>query len=155
MTDTTPETIEVESIRRLNVRPGEVLVVTLPGDTSRDQFDAIRAAMAERLPDGIDFLVVNDRVQLGVVSKPRKLPNNPAAYSEAQWSELTAWLARHGHEVDRVQSITLSDDQVTITAYRRNHAGERYIVGDEIATSHQHIPLSECPSWLPDLASAP
>lgn len=62
------ETIEVESIRRLDVKPGETLVVTLPETARPEDMASIEAAMVDRMPDGVKLLIVSHDVELGVVS---------------------------------------------------------------------------------------
>jgi hypothetical protein len=64
----TSQPIGVESIRRLDVKPGETLVVTLPEGTRREDWTLVRDALTEYLPDGAKLLVVSGNVDLGVIS---------------------------------------------------------------------------------------
>ena len=50
--------LELEDIRRLDIKPGQYLVATLPqGVTPRDT-ERVRAALKDGLPDGVNVLVV-------------------------------------------------------------------------------------------------
>lgn len=62
------QTIEVESIKRLDVKPGETLVVTLPESAEPRDMQAIRIAMEGHVPDGVRLLIVSHSVELGVIS---------------------------------------------------------------------------------------
>lgn len=62
------ETIEVESIRRLDVKPGETLVVTVPDDLTEQEIHDTRDALLKNLPDGVAAIVMNRDVELSVVS---------------------------------------------------------------------------------------
>jgi hypothetical protein len=61
-------TIEVEEIRKLAVRPGETLVVTVAASTSVEMASRIHEILIERLPDGVDVIVMAGHVELNVVS---------------------------------------------------------------------------------------
>ena len=61
------QTIEVESIRRMVVNPGETLVVTLEKPT-QEQAEYIRHRMRDYLPDGVGILVVSSDITLNVVA---------------------------------------------------------------------------------------
>jgi hypothetical protein len=62
------ETIEVESIRRLDVKPGETLVITLPHHLSAQEMDELRVKIEDRLPDGVKALLTSPDVELTVVA---------------------------------------------------------------------------------------
>lgn len=59
--------IEVEKIQRLTVEPGETLVITLPNSTTAEDADRIAAVVRERMPEGVNVLLVSGEVRLGVV----------------------------------------------------------------------------------------
>lgn len=60
--------IEVESIRRLDVKPGETLVVRVGDGADQETVEHIAHVMRERLPRGVDLLVVASDVELQVVA---------------------------------------------------------------------------------------
>lgn len=62
------ESIEVESIRRLDVKPGETLVVNLGRDTRPEEFDAICRSFKGRFPDGVKVLCLAGDVDLSVIA---------------------------------------------------------------------------------------
>jgi hypothetical protein len=62
------QTIEIESIARLDVKPGETLVVTMPYQLSRDDAIEVQRTIQDRLPDGVDVLVVPRGVVFNVVA---------------------------------------------------------------------------------------
>lgn len=62
-------TIEVESIERLDVQPGETLVVTLPSDCLFEDVVRVKDEFQDRLPEGVKLLVLNGAVRLGVVAR--------------------------------------------------------------------------------------
>lgn len=62
------QTIELESIRRLDVKPGETLVATLPEGVTRQEWAQVRDALAEYVPEGAKLLVVSGVVDLSVLS---------------------------------------------------------------------------------------
>lgn len=63
------QTIEVESIARLDVRPGEVLVVTVPEDFDAADAEHVTRALRERLPDGVNVLIVKAGITFQVVAQ--------------------------------------------------------------------------------------
>jgi hypothetical protein len=67
------QTIEVESIRRLDIRAGEYLVVTLPADTRPEVIRRIRNQVRDCLPEGVKLMMVGDNVDLQVLC-----PSSPA-----------------------------------------------------------------------------
>jgi hypothetical protein len=62
------ETIEVESIRRLDVKPGETLCVKLPGGPSEAEMDRLRALLTDNLPEGVKVLFFGSGVEVFVVN---------------------------------------------------------------------------------------
>lgn len=60
------QTIEVESIRRLDIKPGETLVATVPAATRPDDVERIAACLRAELPN-VKVLVVSDTVDLQVL----------------------------------------------------------------------------------------
>lgn len=65
------DTIEVEAIRRLDVHPGEVLLVEL---TQYDQqtyadMDRIQKVLRENLPEGVEVLIVGGDIRISVIAK--------------------------------------------------------------------------------------
>lgn len=144
---------EIESIRRLNVKPGEVLVVAIPSGSTAARTQEIADLVRQRLPDGVEVLVATKDVDMQVVAKPRHLPLRKTAYSDSQWYDLTNWLARLGTNVHETCRVTLTDTEVTITAYRLNAEGRRYAIGDEIATTYVTTPLDDAPAWFTELAA--
>jgi hypothetical protein len=70
------QTIEVESIRRLDIKPGETLVVGLPEGTRPEHVPPIRTVLEENMPDDVKLIFVSHGVSLGVIS--RECPSSPA-----------------------------------------------------------------------------
>lgn len=66
------QTIEVESIRRLDIKPGETLVATLPISATPNHAAQAYAELKARLPDDVKVLVVSG-VELTVLC-----PSSPA-----------------------------------------------------------------------------
>jgi hypothetical protein len=62
------QTIEVESIRRLDVKPGETLVFTFPYPHSMKELDELRAKVEANLPAGVKVLFTSPEVELTVVA---------------------------------------------------------------------------------------
>lgn len=61
--------IEIESIRRLDVKPGETLVVRIGEHIPADEIEAVADAVRSRLPEGVECLIVAADVELEVVSR--------------------------------------------------------------------------------------
>jgi hypothetical protein len=61
--------IEIESIRRLDVKPGETLVVRVDAFVHEDQLAQVKAAVRAELPDGVHVLVTNGHVDMFVVAR--------------------------------------------------------------------------------------
>jgi hypothetical protein len=64
------QTIELESIRRVDIKPGETLVATLPAGATRQEVEEVRDSLHRLLPDGVKVLVGNSNVDLNVISCP-------------------------------------------------------------------------------------
>lgn len=62
------EPIEIESIQRLDVKPGDTLVVTLPDTVTRQDFEHISDVLRSKLPEAVKLLIVNGTVRFNVVS---------------------------------------------------------------------------------------
>lgn len=67
------ETFELESIRRLDIKSGETLVVTTPADVRPHELQRISEQLRQTLPD-VRILVVNGNVDMQVLC-----PSNPAS----------------------------------------------------------------------------
>jgi hypothetical protein len=70
------QTIELESIRALNLKPGEVLVAGLPAGATQETAHRLRASLRAVLPVTVSVLVVSDDVDLTVLCPPS--PASPA-----------------------------------------------------------------------------
>lgn len=57
-----------ESIRRLEVKPGETVVVRLPMTATEDTLDEFCEVFKKNLPDGVRCLIVSDDIELTVVA---------------------------------------------------------------------------------------
>jgi len=64
---------------RLEVGPGDTVVVTHPGALKREQVDAIRKMVADQMPDGVRTLVLSHGLTLQVVAGQVKGGGQPAA----------------------------------------------------------------------------
>lgn len=71
------QTIELESIRRLDIKPGETLVATLPRDARPEHAEMVSAHLKDMVPDGVKVLVVTEDVDLTVLSADQ-CPSVPA-----------------------------------------------------------------------------
>ena len=71
-----PQTIEVESIQRLDVKPGETLVVRLPERTTSEVARQVKAAVEAAVPDGVQVLITSANIELTVVADG--CPSSPA-----------------------------------------------------------------------------
>jgi hypothetical protein len=63
--------IKIESIRRVDVKPGETLVIRLPEETflNPDGLARLRQELEANLPDGVKTLIVKAGVELEVVAQ--------------------------------------------------------------------------------------
>lgn len=61
--------IEVESIARLDVKPGETLVVKIPESLTAQQVGVVAEAVRDQLPDGVKVLVLGGSVELEVIGR--------------------------------------------------------------------------------------
>ncbi len=59
--------VELESIRRLAIKPGETLVATLPRDTDPQTFHKVKDAIAGHLPYGVKLILMLAHVELQVI----------------------------------------------------------------------------------------
>lgn len=66
------QTIELESIRRLDIRAGETLVATLPANATLATLHEVKAKLQAELPN-VKLLVVSHNVDLQVLC-----PSSPA-----------------------------------------------------------------------------
>lgn len=80
------ETIELDSVRRLDVKPGEILVFKTPDNASlnADAVQELADKIRQRIPEGVEVLILANGVDLaGVVSGTEQpsdlmdLPRNP------------------------------------------------------------------------------
>jgi hypothetical protein len=140
----------IEDIKRLTVHPGETLVVTVTGPVTLEVFEEIREKVRRNMPQDVEVLVVNDQVSLSVVAKPRILASLHGLTGQ-QRDELETWLATFHLTTADVIHAQVTDTDVTITAFRRNAEGKWYANGDEAATAHITVPLTDAPSWLADI----
>lgn len=62
------DTIGIESIQRLDVKPGETLVVTLSDGVTQEAFERMADVLRQKLPADVKLLIVNEAVKFGVVS---------------------------------------------------------------------------------------
>lgn len=62
------EQIEVESIRRLDIKPGEVLVVQIPLRTDKE-IASVRDQLLRLLPEGIRVIVTGPDVDMQVIKE--------------------------------------------------------------------------------------
>lgn len=147
------DTIEIGTIQRLNVKPGETLVVTLPDGADKRAFEEARAAVAAKLPEGVEVLIKVKGVGLEVIAKPRYLPRGASVYGEERWAELERWLRRFGVDLNDTQSITLTDDELTVASFKLNAEGRRYSAdGEHVATTYLTMPLAEGLPWFDEVA---
>lgn len=64
------QTIELGSIRRLVINPGETLVATLPREATQAHAAYAHAQLKANLPDHVNVLVVTADVDLSVLCPP-------------------------------------------------------------------------------------
>ncbi|WP_053203799.1 hypothetical protein [Jiangella muralis] len=62
------QTIEIESIARLDIKPGEILIATLPEGLDDQQVDAFGRALRAALPEQVRCLVVTGGVAFHVAA---------------------------------------------------------------------------------------
>lgn len=62
------EKIEIDDIKRLQVKPGDVLLVTVPEHTTRQIAEIIKERFADHLPD-VKVIVMTAGIEVGVVSR--------------------------------------------------------------------------------------
>lgn len=73
--DAAPLTLELADVRRLDIKPGEILVATLPADTTTATARLIQETVKTLLPDGVKLLLVSADLDLMVL--------NPEALTDA------------------------------------------------------------------------
>lgn len=61
--------IELQDVRRLDVSPGEVLLVTVPSHTTADQAAEMRDQLGAVLPDGVQVIFKTPDVDV-VAARP-------------------------------------------------------------------------------------
>lgn len=76
------QTIELESIRRLNIKPGETLVVGLPERAGPDQARQAMATLKACIPPGVAVLVVEHGTTLDVLVAA-SCQSSPASTADA------------------------------------------------------------------------
>lgn len=54
-------------IAKLELCPGDTLVVKFGGHLPRDHVEKLRANVAARIPDGVKILVIDERIDLSVL----------------------------------------------------------------------------------------
>lgn len=59
--------IDVESIARLDVKPGETLVVKVPDGATAQGIAATAEAVRDYLPEGVKVMVLQSAVELQVI----------------------------------------------------------------------------------------
>lgn len=60
------QSIPLESIKRLDIKPGDVLVATVPSGTTPERLQLVADQLKSKLPDDIKLLVVTD-IDLAVI----------------------------------------------------------------------------------------
>lgn len=70
------QTIEVESIQRLDINPGETLVVGLPDRATSEEAARVKAAVEAAVPAGVQVLIKSANIELTVVADG--CPSSPA-----------------------------------------------------------------------------
>lgn len=61
--------MEIEDVRRIVVHPGETLVFRVPAKgMTPERASHLKEAIEDRLPEGVDFLVVSSDIDLEVVA---------------------------------------------------------------------------------------
>ncbi len=74
------QTIEVESIRRLDIKAGETLVVGLPDGATPEDAARVQAAAEYRVPHDVNVIVMSAGIDLTVVADGcQSSPASPAA----------------------------------------------------------------------------
>lgn len=58
----------IPEVRRLSLKPGDSLLVTVPANLTREQYDYIRQSFEENL-EGTNVLVVSDTLDVAVVER--------------------------------------------------------------------------------------
>ena len=79
--------IEIRDIARLNINPGEVLVVTLPNATPTEDQQQVRAKIEKELP-GVKMIIKSESVEMWVLSGDG-LRGPATEYTAEQWNART------------------------------------------------------------------
>lgn len=61
--------IELEDVSRLDIKPGETLVVRMHRVLSEEHMSAVRERVLPHLPDGVRLLVVGSDVDLSTLAQ--------------------------------------------------------------------------------------
>src|SRR5262245_64920085 len=77
------EHITIEDVQRLDVRPGDVLLVTVPADTTPDQVTRLVEVFESRLPD-VRVIVKGTSVGVEVVAADRQVEQIQRAVDAAK-----------------------------------------------------------------------
>lgn len=64
------QTIELESLRRVDIKPGETLVAAVPRGYTEEALHRMHSHLTRGLPHGVNVLIVADDVDLSVVAGP-------------------------------------------------------------------------------------
>lgn len=79
------QAIPVESIKRLDIKPGDVLVATLPGHIAPEAWKRLAEYLTAQLPESVRLIFVTNDVDLRVVSstdpQPTQPPGPPASHT--------------------------------------------------------------------------
>jgi hypothetical protein len=79
------QTIEIESIARLDLKSGETLLVKLARPITREEAQEIKDTITKNLPDGVVILVVSNEFDFSVVSQSEQLRPPP---TDIDWLEV-------------------------------------------------------------------
>lgn len=67
--------LELEDIRRLDIRPGQILVATLPEGATPQEADQVHEILKAKLPNGVNVLVKTSNADLMVLN-PEQLTDD-------------------------------------------------------------------------------
>jgi hypothetical protein len=79
------QAIEIESIARLDIKPGETLLVKLARPITREEAHQIKDTITKELPDGVIVLIVSSDFDFSVVSQSEQLRPAP---TDIDWLEV-------------------------------------------------------------------
>jgi hypothetical protein len=60
--------IPLESIKRLDVHPGETLIITVPDDLDQHELHVLRERLKAEIPEGVRVLIVPPSMDVQVVA---------------------------------------------------------------------------------------